>query len=102
MSWRAKRTWVAGQTPTGHALKIELLSVDCQESDALEQQLLRILGELGLAAEVIKTGDRTAFAWYGLSHLPAIAIDGQLIFEGRAPSDAELCGALQRFRAGLT
>jgi len=100
MSWRARRTQVVGKALTSHPLKIELLSVECQECEALEQQMTRILTELGLTAEIIKTGDRTAFAWYSLRDLPAVAINGKLVFQGRAPTDVELHDVLKSFGGG--
>jgi hypothetical protein len=81
---------VDGKTRADRPLKVELLGLDCAECEGLEQQLLRVLGGLDLAAEILVTGDSTAFSLYGLQQLPAIAIDGQLALQGQAPSDALL------------
>jgi hypothetical protein len=97
MSGRRRRTQVEGKSQDARPLKIELLSLDCAECDALEQLLLRVLRGLDLAAEILKTSDSTAFALYGLQHLPAIAINGQIVFQGQLPSDAELYNILRTY-----
>lgn len=98
MPGQHRRSQVDGQARAGKPLKIELLSLDCAECDTLEQQLLRVLRGLDLAAQILKTGDSTAFALYGLHHLPAIAINGQVVLQGRAPSDAELHNTLRTYQ----
>jgi len=97
MPGRHRRAQVDGRTGADRPLKIELLSLDCAECDALEQQLLRVLRGLDLAAQILKTGDSTAFALYGLQHLPAVAIDGQVVLQGQLPSDAELHTILRSY-----
>lgn len=98
MAGRHRRSHVDGQTRADKPLKIELLSRDCAECDALEQQLLRVLRGLDLAAQILKTGDGTAFALYGLQQLPAIAINGQVVRQGQPPSDAELHNILRTYQ----
>ncbi len=98
MAGRHRRWQVNGQTHADKPLKIELLSLDCGECDALEQQLLRVLRGLDLAAQILKTGDGTAFALYGLQQLPAIAINGQVVLQGQPPSDAELHNILRTYQ----
>lgn len=98
MPGQHRRLQVDGQARNEKPLKIELLSLDCAECNALEQQLLRVLRGLDLAAHILKTGDSTAFALYGLQHLPAIAIDGQVVLQGRSPSDAELHNILRTYQ----
>jgi hypothetical protein len=97
MPGQRRRTQIDGDTYTDRPLKIELLSLDCAECDALEQQLLRVLRGLNLAAQILKTGDNTAFALYGLQQLPAIAINGQVVLQGQLPSDAELHNILRAY-----
>ena len=99
MCGRQRRTQVDGRTGAGRLLKVELLSLDCAKCDALEQQLLRVLRDLDLAAQVLKTDDRTAFALYWLQDLPAIAINGQVVLQGQLPSDAELYSILTTYRS---
>lgn len=99
MSGRHRQTQVEGKTRDARPLKVELLSLDCAECDALEQQLLRVLRGLDLAARILKTDDRTAFALYGLQHLPAVAINGQVVLQGQLPSDAELYSMLRTYHS---
>ena len=98
MSGRRRRTQVEGKAHDVRPLKIELLSLDCAECDALEQLLLCVLRGLDLAAQVLKTSDSTAFALYGLQQLPAVAINGQVVLQGQLPSDAELYNILRAYR----
>ena len=97
MAERHHQTQVDGRAGADRPLKVELLSLDCVECDALEQQLLRVLRGLDLAAHILKTSDNTAFALYGLQHLPAIAINGQVVLQGQLPSDAELHNILRTY-----
>ena len=97
MCGRHRRTQVDGRTGAGRLLKVELLSLDCAECDALEQQLLRVLRDLDLAAQVLRTDDRTAFALYGLQDLPAVAINGQVVLQGQLPLDAKLYNILRTY-----
>lgn len=97
MPGRHHQTQVDGRAGADRPLKVELLSLDCAECDALEQQLLRVLRGLDLTAQILKTGDNTAFAIYGLQHLPAIAINGQVVLQGQLPSDAELYNILRTY-----
>jgi len=97
MAGRHHHSQVEGQACADKPLKIELLSLDCAECDVLEQQLLRVLRGLDLAAHILKTSDNTAFALYGLQHLPAIAINGQVVLQGQPPSDAELHNILRSY-----
>ena len=90
MSGRYHHSQVDGRTRVDHPLKVELLGLDCAECEGLEQQLLRVLRGLDLAAQVLVTGDSTAFSLYGLQRLPAIAVDGQVVLQGELPSDAML------------
>lgn len=102
MAGRNRRSRVEGRARADRPLNIELLSRDCAECDALEQQLLRVLAGLDLAAQILKTGDGTAFALYGLQRLPAIAIDGQVVLQGQRPSDAELHNILRTYQGQET
>lgn len=97
MPGQRRRTQIDGGAGAQRPLKIELLSLDCAECDTLEQQLLRVLRGLDLAAQILKTGDGTAFALYGLQQLPAIAINGQVVLQGQRPSDAELHNLLRTY-----
>jgi len=98
MCGRHRRTQVHGRAGADGPLKVELLSLACVECDALEQQLLRVLRGMELAAQILKTDDNTAFALYGLQHLPAVAINGQVVLQGQRPSDAELHNILRTYR----
>jgi hypothetical protein len=97
MSRRRRRTRIEGKAQDVGPLKIELLTLDCAECDALEQLILRVLSGLDLAAQILRTSDSTAFALYGLQHLPAVAINGQVVHQGPLPSDAELYNILRTY-----
>ena len=56
-----------------------------------------MLRGLDLAAQILKTGDGTAFALYGLQQLPAIAINGQVVLQCQQTSDAELHNILRTY-----
>lgn len=102
MAGQHRRSQVDGRTGADRPLRIELLSLDCAECDALEQQLLRVLRGLDLAAQILRTGDGTAFALYGLQQLPAVAINGQVVLQGQLSSDAELHNILRSYHYDFT
>jgi small redox-active disulfide protein 2 len=75
-------------------MKIEILGTGCARCTTLYDNVRAALHELGKEAEVVKVQDIPAIMKYGVMSTPALVVDGQVKFSGRAPGVAELKGLL--------
>jgi small redox-active disulfide protein 2 len=71
-------------------VKIELFSTDCVKCKRLEFSLHQALSEAGIEAELLKVSDIKEMEKRGLRTVPALAIDGEIIFAGIVPPVSEL------------
>jgi small redox-active disulfide protein 2 len=71
-------------------MKIELFSTDCVKCKRLEFSLHQALAETGIDAELIKVSDIKEMEGRGLRTVPALAIDGEIVFAGIVPPVSEL------------
>ncbi len=71
-------------------MRIELFSTDCVKCKRLEFSLHQALSEASVDAELIKISDIKEMERRGLRAVPALAIDGEIIFAGIAPPVSEL------------
>jgi small redox-active disulfide protein 2 len=63
----------------------------------LEQRARRAAEELGLAADFEKVTDLVQIADSGILRTPGLAIDGQIVSQGRVNSVEEIKTMLQKF-----
>ncbi len=75
-------------------MKIEVLGTGCAKCTTLYDNVRTALAELGKEAEVIKVQDIPSIMKYGVMSTPALVVDGQVRFSGKAPGVAELKGLL--------
>jgi small redox-active disulfide protein 2 len=71
-------------------LRIELFSTDCVKCKRLEFSLHQALSEASIDAELVKVSDIKEMENRGLRSIPALAIDGEIIFAGIVPPVGEL------------
>lgn len=71
-------------------MRIELFSTDCVKCKRLEFSLHQALDEAGIDAELVKISDIKEMEKRGLQTVPALAIDGKILFAGIVPPVAEL------------
>jgi len=71
-------------------MRIDVYGPGCANCRRLEQQTREALANIGLAAEVTKVEDVVAIAEAGVMRTPALAIDGDLVLQGRVPGVTEL------------
>lgn len=71
-------------------MKLELFSTDCVKCKRLEFSLHQALAESGLDAELVKVSNIQEMESRGLMTVPALAIDGEIIFAGIVPPVGEL------------
>lgn len=71
-------------------MKIELFSTDCVKCKRLEFSLHQALSEADIDADLFKVSDIKEMEKRGLRTVPAMAIDGEIIFAGIVPPVSEL------------
>jgi small redox-active disulfide protein 2 len=75
-------------------MKIEVLGTGCAKCTTLYDNVKSALTELGIEAEVVKVQDIPSIMKYGVMSTPALVVDGQVKFSGKAPGVTELKGLL--------
>jgi small redox-active disulfide protein 2 len=81
-------------------MKIQIFGPGCMNCKSLEQRARRAVEELGIAAEFEKVTDFIKIAESGILRTPGLAIDGQIVSQGRVSSVEEIKTMLQKFAAG--
>ena len=71
-------------------VQVKVLGQGCPSCDKLEQDVMAVLAELGLAADLEHVRDIRAIAAYGVMGSPALVIDGKVVAAGKIPSKNQL------------
>ena len=71
-------------------MKIEILGTGCPKCEILTQNVKAAVGMLGLDAVVSKVTDIVEIANRGVMMTPALAVDGEIKFVGKAATPEEL------------
>jgi small redox-active disulfide protein 2 len=77
------------EDPTG-SLQIRVLGPGCPSCDKLEQDLMVVMAELKLSADLDHVRDVKEIACYGVMGNPALVINGKVVAVGRVPSKNQL------------
>jgi len=77
------------EDPSG-PIQIKVLGQGCPSCDKLEQDLMAVMAELKLPAELDHVRDIKEIASYGVMGSPALVIDGKIVAVGRMPSKNQL------------
>lgn len=77
------------EDPSG-GLQIKVLGPGCASCDKLEQDLMAVMAELDLPADLEHVRDVKEIACYGVMGSPALVINGKVVAAGRVPSKAQL------------
>ncbi|MDZ7360325.1 MAG: MTH895/ArsE family thioredoxin-like protein [candidate division KSB1 bacterium] len=80
-------------------MKIQIFGPGCMNCQTLEQRTRRAAAELGIVAEFEKVTDYLQIAESGILRTPGLAIDGQIVSQGRVNTVAEIKTMLQQFSA---
>jgi small redox-active disulfide protein 2 len=75
--------------PTG-TLQIRVLGPGCPSCDKLEKDLMEVMAELNLPADLDHVRDVKEIACYGVMGNPALVINGKVVAVGRVPSKTQL------------
>jgi len=71
-------------------MKIEILGSGCPKCKATEEIIKKVVKKLGVKAEVGHVYDMDKIMDYGAMMTPAIAIDGEIVIEGKIPTEDEI------------
>ena len=77
------------EDPAG-ALQIRVLGPGCPSCDKLEKDLMAVMAELNLPADLDHVRDVKEIACYGVMGNPALVINGKVVAVGRVPSKNQL------------
>ncbi|MCK7508435.1 MAG: thioredoxin family protein [Desulfobacterales bacterium] len=77
------------EDPAG-PLQIKVLGPGCPSCDKLEQDLMAVMAELNLPADLDHVRDVKEIACYGVMGNPALVINGKVVAVGRVPSKNQL------------
>lgn len=77
-------------------MKIKIFGPGCMNCKTLEQRARRAAEELGIPAEFEKVTDYLQIAESGILRTPGLAIDGQIVSQGRVNSVEAIKGLLQK------
>jgi len=83
------------EAPQGTEIKV--LGPGCTQCDRLEQELIKVMAEMGLAADIEHVTDIKEIGKYGVMGTPALIINGEVKFEGRIPPKAKIKEWLSEF-----
>jgi small redox-active disulfide protein 2 len=72
------------------SLQIKVLGHGCPSCDKLEQDLMAVMAELNLPADLDHVRDVKEIACYGVMGNPALVINGKVVASGRVPSKSQL------------
>jgi small redox-active disulfide protein 2 len=75
---------------SGGLLQIKVLGPGCPECDRLEKDLMTVMTELNLPADLDHVRDLKEIACYGVMGNPALVINGKVVAAGRVPSKNQL------------
>lgn len=76
-------------------MKIEILGPGCPKCSSLESLVKKTVLELGLDAEIVKITDINTMIDKGVMQTPALIIDGNLVLQGKVPSEEEIKKIIQ-------
>jgi small redox-active disulfide protein 2 len=77
------------EDPSG-SLQIKVLGPGCPSCDKLEKDLMEVMVELNLPADLDHVRDVKEIACYGVMGNPALVINGKVVAAGRVPSKNQL------------
>jgi len=81
---------------------IRILGPGCFRCQALYENTLLAVGELGLDAEITKVEDISEMLTRGIMATPALVVDDQVVMAGNVPSPHRVGELLSHFFASRT
>ncbi|MBN1104161.1 MAG: thioredoxin family protein [Deltaproteobacteria bacterium] len=81
-------------------MEIKVLGPGCAQCDRLEQELMSVMSESGIAADVEHVRDIKEIGKYGVMGTPALIINGKVKSVGKVPPRSKLKEWLSESNAG--
>lgn len=81
-------------------LEIRILGADCVSCNRLQELVIEVMAELGVAADIVQIHDPDEIGRFGLQRTPALVINGRVVSAGRLPTRAQVEKWLRASRAG--
>lgn len=75
---------------TAEGLEIKILGAGCVLCDSLENDVMEVLAEIHLSADLEHVRDAEAIARYKVTGVPALIFNGRVVCTGRVPSKTEI------------
>ena len=95
---REYKKYIGEEVPEaeGHELQIKILGPGCPQCDRLEQEIMNLVSEDGIAAELEHVRDPPEIGEYGVMGTPALVIGGRVKCVGTVPPKARLRAWIQQ------
>jgi len=74
----------------GNGLEIKVLGQGCPRCDKLEKDIMEVLSEMNLPADLEHVRDIQEIATYKIMGTPALVINGDVVCKGKVPSKKQL------------
>ncbi|MFI3267865.1 MAG: thioredoxin family protein [Rikenellaceae bacterium] len=71
-------------------MEIKILGTGCAGCKLVHERAKEAVAELGIEATVIKEEDLMKIMEYNVMAMPAMVVDGKVVFSGKKPSTAEI------------
>jgi len=79
-------------------LVIKVLGPGCNQCDRLEREVMEVLSEMNLSADVEHVRDIKEIGSYGIMGSPGLIINGKVVSVGKVPTKAKLKGWFSEFQ----
>jgi len=91
---------VEEEAPEG--IQIKVLGPGCVQCDRLEQDLMQVMSETGIVADIEHVRDIKEIGRYGVLGTPALLINGQVKSVGKVPLKSKMIEWLKEAQGGRT
>jgi len=91
---------VEEEAPEG--IQIKVLGPGCVQCDRLEQDLMQVMSETGIVADIEHVRDIKEIGRYGVLGTPALLINGQVKSVGKVPLKSNMIEWLKEAQGGRT
>ena len=71
-------------------LEIKVLGPGCANCERMEQLARKIVGDLGVEANIEKITHMDQILSYGVASTPGLVVGDELVVSGRVPTEAEM------------